>query len=71
MAALAYITPSPSVLAPSIMFEGRRRRIEDVVEWLLSLLDECDGDTDFEQTACETHGLGFPSDLSLDCAEVA
>lgn len=52
MAALAYITPIPAALAPSVVIEGRRQRIEDMIEWLLSLLDSADPDPDLEPSFC-------------------
>lgn len=41
-----------------------RARAADAVNRLLDLLDAIDGDADYEQTACETRGGGFPGDLS-------
>lgn len=67
---LAQVLASKRHLAasPTIQFHARRR-IEAVIAGLVEALDRIDGDADYEQTACETRGLGFPSDLSLDDAE--
>lgn len=43
-----------------------RHHAEEAVERLLTLLDAIDGDCDYEQTACETRGGGFPTDPSPD-----
>lgn len=48
-----------------------RHRASEAVERLLALLDAIDGDADFEMTATETRGRGFPSDLSPDDCEAA
>lgn len=48
-----------------------RWQIEEEIERLIGVLDAIDGDPDFEQSACETRGLGFPTDLSHDDAEAA
>jgi hypothetical protein len=53
---------------PTINFHARRR-IEAVIAGLIATLDALDGDPDIEQSACETHGRGFPTDQSLDDAE--
>lgn len=53
-------------------FSGMARfrwQIEQEIERLINVLDAIDGDADFEQTATETHGVGFASDPSLDDAE--
>lgn len=53
-------------------FSGMARfrwQIEQEIDRLISVLDVIDGDADFEQTATETRGAGFASDLSLDDAE--
>jgi hypothetical protein len=67
---LAQVLASNQHLArnPTINFHARRR-IEAVIAGLIDALDRIDGDADFEQTACETRGLGFPNDLSVDDAE--
>lgn len=48
-----------------------RHRASEAVELLLALLDAINGDPDFEMTATETLGRGFPSDLSTDDCEAA
>lgn len=67
---LAQVLASNRRLAqnPTINFHARRR-IEAVIAGLIEALDRIDGDADVEQTACETRGLGFPSDTSFDDAE--
>ena len=57
MAALAYITPTPFALAPSSVIEGRRQRIEQAIEWLLSLLDSVEPDPDLEPSPCGSIGI--------------
>lgn len=57
-------------LEPGLSGMARFRwQIEEEIERLISMLDAIDGDPDFEQSACETHGLGFPNDPSRDDAE--
>lgn len=40
--------------------DAAARRAADAVDRLLDLLGAIDGDADFELTAVETHGGGFP-----------
>lgn len=54
--------------SPYVNFQARRR-IEAVIAGLIEALDDLDGEPDREQSACETHGMGFPTDDSLDDAE--
>jgi hypothetical protein len=67
---LAQVLASNRHLAqnPTVNFHARRR-IEAVIAGLIDALDRIDGDADFEQTACETRGLGFPHDLSAEDCE--
>lgn len=71
--ALAYLTiPDEPDMEPAFSSAARFRwQIEEEIERLISVLDALDGDPDFEQSACETRGLGFPTDLSHDDVEAA
>lgn len=46
-----------------------RERLDAAIEALIALADAWDGDPDFEGTALETHGRGFPRSPLLDEAE--
>ncbi|MBR3190450.1 hypothetical protein [Bosea sp. (in: a-proteobacteria)] len=57
--------PDEPDMAPAFSALARLRwQIEEEIERLIGVLDQIDVDADYEQTACETRGGGFPGDLS-------